>query len=47
MQGVGIITIVEGIQKCFCMDIQRFERDSTRIRYYYTINTSGQVQIML
>ncbi len=29
------------------MDIQRFERDSTRIRYYYTINTSGQVQIML
>jgi hypothetical protein len=21
---------IEGIQKCFCMDIKRFERDSTR-----------------
>jgi hypothetical protein len=36
------------------MDIQRFERDSTRVSitqnwvgYYYMINTSGQVQIML
>jgi hypothetical protein len=31
MQGVGIETIVVGIQRCFCMDIQRFERDSIRI----------------
>jgi len=30
MQGVGSGTNVEGIQRCFCMDIQKFERDSTR-----------------
>ncbi len=29
-KGVGSGTIVEGIQRCFYMDIQRFERDSTR-----------------
>jgi hypothetical protein len=23
--------VVEGIQRCFCMDIQRFEKDSTKI----------------
>jgi hypothetical protein len=27
---VGSGTIVEGVQRCFCMDIQRFERDSTQ-----------------
>jgi hypothetical protein len=31
MQGVGIGATVEGIQRCFCMDIQRYERDSTRV----------------
>jgi hypothetical protein len=31
MQGVGIGTIVEGIQKCFYIDIQRFERDSIKV----------------
>jgi hypothetical protein len=30
MQGVGSGTIVEGIQRCFYMDIQKSERDSTR-----------------
>ncbi len=30
-QGVGIGIVVEGIQRCFCMEIQRFERDSTKI----------------
>jgi hypothetical protein len=30
MQGVGIGIIVEGIQRCFCMDIQRFEKDFIR-----------------
>jgi hypothetical protein len=29
MQGVGTIATIERIQKCFCMDIQIFERDST------------------
>ncbi len=29
-QSVGIGTIVEGVQRCICMDIQRSERDSTR-----------------
>jgi hypothetical protein len=29
MQGVGSGTDVEGIQRCFCMDIQKSERDST------------------
>ncbi len=23
-------SVAEGIQRCFCMDIQRFERDSIR-----------------
>ncbi len=50
MQGAESGAIIEGIQRCFCMDIQRFERDSTRasitqnwIRHYYTVGTSGQV----
>ncbi len=30
MQGVGNGAIIEGIQRCFCMDIQIFERDSTK-----------------
>jgi hypothetical protein len=30
-QGVGIKIIVEGIQRCFYMDIQRFERYSTKV----------------
>ncbi len=53
MQGVGIRADVEGIQRCFYMDIQRFERGSIEvsitlnwIRYYYTIGTSGQVHII-
>jgi len=29
MQGVGSGVAVEGTQRCFCMDIQRFQRDST------------------
>ncbi len=52
MQGVGSGAIVEGIQRCFCMDIQRSERDSIRanttqnwVGHYYTIDASGQVQI--
>jgi hypothetical protein len=28
-QGVRSGTIVEGIQRCFCMDIQRSKKDST------------------
>jgi hypothetical protein len=28
MQSVGEV-VIKGIQRCFCMDIQRFERDST------------------
>jgi hypothetical protein len=31
MQGVGSGTIVEGIQRCFCMDIQKSKRDSTKV----------------
>jgi len=27
---VGSGTDVEGVQRCFCMDIQRSERDSTK-----------------
>jgi hypothetical protein len=30
MQGIGIGTIV-GVQRSFCMDIQKFERDSTKV----------------
>jgi len=30
-QGVGTRIVVEGIQRCFYMDIQRFEKDSTRV----------------
>jgi hypothetical protein len=30
-QGAGSGTIVERIQRCFCMDIQRFNRDSTKV----------------
>ncbi len=29
-QSVGNGTIVEGIQRCFCMDIQKFKRDSIK-----------------
>jgi hypothetical protein len=29
-QGAGSGTTVERIQRCFCMDIQRYERDSTK-----------------
>jgi hypothetical protein len=25
-------TVVEGIQRCFCMDIQRYKRDSTKAK---------------
>jgi len=28
---VGIKGVVEGIQKCFCLDIQKFEGHSTRV----------------
>jgi hypothetical protein len=31
MQGVGTRVAVEGIQMFFCMEIQIFERDSTRV----------------
>jgi hypothetical protein len=31
VQGVGTGVVFEGIQKCFCMGIQRFERDSTKV----------------
>jgi len=30
MQSVGTRVVVEGVQRCFCMDIQRIERDSTK-----------------
>jgi len=30
MQGIQITTIVEGVQKCYCIDIQRSKRDSTK-----------------
>jgi hypothetical protein len=52
MQGARNGAIVEGIQRCFCMDIQRSERDSTRantthnwVGHHYTIDALGQVQI--
>jgi hypothetical protein len=48
MQGVRSGAIVEGIHRRFCMDVQRYERDSIRastaqnwIGHYYTIDTSG------
>jgi hypothetical protein len=31
MQGVEIGATIEGIQRCFCMDIKRFEKDSTKV----------------
>jgi hypothetical protein len=31
MQGVGIGATIEGIQRCFCMDIQKIERDSNKV----------------
>jgi hypothetical protein len=31
MQSVGRKIIIEGIKKCFCMDIQRSKRDFTRV----------------
>jgi hypothetical protein len=30
-KNVGRKTIIEGIQKCFCMDIQRSKRDFTKV----------------
>jgi len=52
VQGVGTGVVFEGIQKCFCMGIQRFERDSTKVGtthnwvgHYYTIGPLNQVQI--
>jgi hypothetical protein len=30
MQSFGNGTTIEGVQRCFCMDIQRSERDSTK-----------------
>ncbi len=51
-KNVGSGTSIEGVQRCFCMDIQRSERDSTRantthnwIEYYYTTGTSSKVHI--
>jgi hypothetical protein len=45
-------TTIEGIQRCFCMDIQRFKRDSTKVGtthnwagHYYTTSTLGQIEI--
>jgi hypothetical protein len=35
MQIVGNEIIIKGIQRCFCMDIQRFERDSTIVGTTY------------
>jgi hypothetical protein len=35
MKGVGTRASVEGIQICFYMDIQRFEKDSTRVGTTY------------
>jgi hypothetical protein len=29
-KGVGSGVVVEGVQRCFCMDIKRSENDSTR-----------------
>jgi hypothetical protein len=31
MQGAGRGIVVEGIQRCFCMDMQRSKRDSTKV----------------
>jgi hypothetical protein len=31
MQNVKSARVVEGIQRCFYMDKQRFERDSTKV----------------
>jgi hypothetical protein len=31
MQSVGSGGDVEGVQRCFCMDIQRSKKDSTRV----------------
>jgi hypothetical protein len=30
-QGAGSGTTLEGIQRCFCMDIQRYERDFAKV----------------
>jgi hypothetical protein len=52
MQGAKSGTSVEGLQRCFCMDIQRSKIDSTKantthnwIGHYYTTNTSSQIHI--
>jgi hypothetical protein len=31
MQSVGIGAFVEGVQRWFCMDVKKFERDSTKV----------------
>jgi hypothetical protein len=45
MQGVGTWVVIAWIQRCFCMDIQIFEKDSTRvdithnwIGHYYVVS---------
>jgi hypothetical protein len=30
-EGVGIRGVVEGVQECFCLDIQKFEGHSTKV----------------
>jgi len=54
MQGVGNAAFVERLQRCFCMDIQRFKRDSAKasithnsIGHYYTTNTSNKYKLNL
>ncbi len=51
-QGVISGVVVEGIQRCFCMDIQKSKRNSTKanttynqLGHYYTIGTSNHMQI--
>jgi hypothetical protein len=29
-QSIGTGKIIEGVQRCFCMDIQKSEKDSTK-----------------
>jgi hypothetical protein len=31
MQGIIIGVVIEGVQRCFCMDIKRSERGSIRV----------------
>ncbi len=44
--------LVEGIQRCFCMDIQRFEKDSPKLTHHIieldiTISPTHQVRYRL